>query len=148
VNEQAGATPASPALGRLAAQLLVQAAGLLGQEAALAKAEFRANSRQATKSGILLGGAAIAAGSAWLVFLAAVVLGIAVALPAWAAALITAAALAAAGGLLAAAARQRLARTPLGMPLTAQSLREDLQELRASALRDGSHSTVTGRGQP
>jgi len=132
VSEQPRAPPRRPAVGELAAQLAVQAAALLGQETALARAELRMTARQAVGGGILLAVAMALGGSAWLAFLAAVILGIGVALPWWAAALITGGGLAALGGVLAALAVRRLSRVPRGLPVATESLREDLRELQSA----------------
>ena len=118
---------------RLAAQVLVQGAELAGQEIALARAELRANTRPAVKSGLLLGTGAAVAGVGGLTLLATVIIAISLVLPVWAATLIVGGALAAAGGALAAAGRKRLTRVILGLPMTSQSIREDLRELRAAA---------------
>ncbi len=134
MRDEHAAAPGRPTAGRLAAQLIVQSAALIGQEVALARAEIASTARRASKGGILLAAAAVAAGSAWLAFLAAMILGLGVALPLWAAALIIGGLLAGGAGLLAAAAWRRLARIPPGLPLTAQSVRDDLGELRRSAL--------------
>ena len=132
MSKEPGAAPGCPAAGQLIVQLAAQAAALLGQEAALARAELRITARQAVGGGILLTAAAVAAGSAWLAFLAAVILGIGVALPWWAAALITGGGLATLGGALAALAVRRLSRVPRGLPVAAGSLREDLRELQSA----------------
>ena len=132
MSDQPGAPPRRPAAGQLAAELAVQAAALLGQETALARAELRMTARQAVGGGILLAAAMALGGSAWLAFLAAVILGIGVALPWWAAALITGGGLAALGGALAAPAVRRLSRVPRGLPVTTESLREDLRELQSA----------------
>lgn len=132
MSEEPGAAPGRPAVGQLVAQLAVRAAALLGQEAALARAELRITARQAVGGGVLLTAAAVAGGSAWLAFLAAVILGIGVALPWWAAALITGGGLAALGGVLAALAVRRLSRVPRGLPVATGSLREDLRELQSA----------------
>lgn len=132
MNEDPGTAPGRPAVAGLVAQLAVQAAALLVQEAALARAELRITARQAVSGGVLLTAAAVAGGSAWLAFLAAIILGIGVALPWWAAALITGGGLAALGGALAALAVRRLSRVPRGLPVVAGSLREDLRELQSA----------------
>ena len=132
MSDQPGAPPRRPAAGQLAAELAVQAAALLGQETALARAELRMTARQAVGGGILLAAAVALGGSAWLAFLAAVILGIGVALPWWAAALITGGGLAALGAALAALAVRRLSRVPRGLPVATGSLREDLRELQSA----------------
>lgn len=120
---------ADASAGTLAAQLGVQTAALLGQEAALAKAELRATARQATRGGIPLLAAAMLGGSAWLAGLAAAILGISAALPAWAAALIIAAALTAPAGVLAVVGGRRLARMNPRLPLTTGSVRQAMHEV-------------------
>ena len=132
MSDQPGSPPRRPAAGQLAAELAVQVAALLGQETALARAELRMTARQAVSGGILLATAVALGGSAWLAFLAAVILGIGVALPWWAAALITGGGLAALGAALAALAVRRLSRVPRGLPVATGSLREDLRELQSA----------------
>ena len=132
MSEEPGAPPGRPDVGQLVTQLAVQGAALLGQEAALAQAELRITARQAVGGGVLLMAAAVAGGSAWLAFLAAIILGIGVALPWWAAALITGGGLAALGGALAGLAVRRLSRVPRGLPVVTGSLREDLRELQSA----------------
>ena len=132
MSEEPGAPSGRPAVGQLVTQLAVQGAALLGQEAALAQAELRITARQAVGGSVLLMAAAVAGGSAWLAFLAAIILGIGVALPWWAAALITGGGLAALGGALAGLAVRRLSRVPRGLPVVTGSLREDLQELQSA----------------
>lgn len=127
--------PPSQSAGQLAAELGVRAATLLGQEFALAKAELRATAR-ATGTGATLIGTASALGvSAWLVLLLAAVAGLAVALPVWAAALIVFGALALPAAVLAAMAARWLARARPLLPLTTESLREDLRATREWARR-------------
>jgi hypothetical protein len=119
--------PPSQSAGQLAAELGVRTATLLGQEFALAKAELRATARSAGKGATLLGAAAALGLSAWPVLLIAAVAGLAVALPVWAAALIVFGALALPAAVLAAIAARWLARARPLLPLTADSLREDLR---------------------
>jgi Putative Actinobacterial Holin-X, holin superfamily III len=130
-----GSRPAGglPRTSRLAAQVLVQGAELVGEEVALARAELRANARPAVRGGLLLGAGAVAAGVGGLTLLATVISAISLALPVWAATLIVGGALAALGGALAAAGRKRLTRVIPGLPMTSQSIREDLRELREAA---------------
>ena len=125
----------APTVGTLSAQAGVQAAALLGQEAALARAELRATARQAVRGGIPLTAAAVLGGSAWLTGLAAAILGLSVALPAWAAALIIAAGLGAIGGVLAIVGGRRLGQVNPGLPITAESLRQAMHELAQRARR-------------
>lgn len=132
-HDGAGVTGPLPRTSRLAAQVLVQGAELAGQEVALAKAELRANARPAVRGGALLGTGAAVAGVGGLTLLATVISAISLALPVWAATLIVGGTLAAVGGALAAAGRKRLTRVIPGLPMTTQSIREDLRELREAA---------------
>jgi cation transporter-like permease len=127
--------PPSQSAGQLAAELGVRTATLLGQEFALAKAELRATARTAGTGATLLGAAAGLGVSAWLVLLAAGVAGLAVVLPVWAAAMIVFGILALPAALLAAMAARWLARARPLLPLTTESLREDLQVTREWARR-------------
>jgi hypothetical protein len=114
---------------------MVQMGGLLGQEVALAKAELRAHARHLGMGGSMLATASFLGGTAWLVMLAAAIAGIAVVLPVWAAALIVGGALALAGGGIAAIGGRRLARAMPPLPVTTESVRRDLKELRERARR-------------
>jgi hypothetical protein len=127
--------PPSQSAGQLAAELGVRTATLLGQEFALARAELRATARTAGTGATLLGSAAALGLSAWPVLLAAAVAGLAVALPVWAAALIVFGALALPAAILAAIAMRWLARARPLLPLTTESLREDLQAAKEWARR-------------
>lgn len=124
-----------PTTRELAAQVAVQGAGLLGQELALAKAELMARARQAGVGATLLAAAGVLGASAWLVLLAAAVAGVAVALPVWAAALIMGGALATLGGGIALIAGRRLHRAVPPLPLTTESVRQDLAEIKERAAR-------------
>ncbi len=127
--------PREPTTRELAAQAAVQGAGLLGQELALAKAELLARARQAGMGVTML---AVAGGlgiSAWLVLLVAAIAGVAVALPVWASALILGGALGLGAGGLALIASRRLARTSPPLPLTTESVRQDLAEIKARTSR-------------
>jgi hypothetical protein len=125
----------SESAGQLVAELGVRTAALLGQEFALAKAELRAVARRAGMGSTLLAAAAALALSAWPVLLIASVAGLAMALPVWAAALIVGAALAMAGGVLALLAARWLARARPLLPLTIDSIREDVRVARERAQR-------------
>jgi hypothetical protein len=126
--------PPAPSAGQLAAELGVRTAALLGQEFALAKAELRATARRAGTGTTLLAAAAALGLSAWPLFLAASVAGIAVALPVWAAALIVGGGLATAAGVLALMAMRWLARARPWLPImTIDSIREDVRVARERA---------------
>ena len=124
-----------PTTRELAAQAAVQGAGLLGQELALAKAELLARARQAGAGVTMLAVAGVLGVSAWLVLLAAAIAGVAVALPVWASALILGGALGMGAGGLALIAGRRLARTKPPLPLTTESVRQDLAEIKARTSR-------------
>jgi predicted tellurium resistance membrane protein TerC len=137
VGHAQASSPREPSASRLAAQGMVQMAGLVGQEFALAKAELRAQSRQLGIGGSLVAGAGFLGVSAWLVMLAAAVAGIAVVLPVWAAALIVGGALGLGGGAIAVFGGRRLARAMPPLPITTESVRRDLREIKEMARSDG-----------
>jgi hypothetical protein len=122
--------PPEPTIRELAAQAALQAAGLVGQEFALAKAEFLAKARQAGAGAVLMATAGVLGGTAWLVLVAAAIAGIAVALPLWASALIMGGALGCAAGGIALIAGRRIGRVSPPLPLTAESIRRDLAVAR------------------
>jgi hypothetical protein len=114
----------------LAAEAMVQMAGLAGQEFALAKAELRHQGRHLGVGGSLLATAAFAGVTAWLVLVAAAIAGIAVVLPVWAAALIVFGALGLAGGGLALLGSRRIARGLPPLPVTTESIRRDFAQVK------------------
>lgn len=118
--------------GQLAAEAAVQMGGLLGQEFALAKAELRAHARHLGVGSGMLATAGFLGVSTWLVLLGAAVAGIAVVLPAWAAALIVGGALALAGAVAAGLGSRRLRRAMPPLPMTTQSFRRDLAEIKGA----------------
>jgi hypothetical protein len=131
-----GAEPQhEPATRELAARVAVQGAGLLRQEIALAKAELLAKARQAGAGAVLLTAAGVLGITAWLVVVAAAIAGMAVALPVWAAALIMAGVLGSAGGGIALIAGKRLGQAVPPLPLTAESVRDDLALVRERTAR-------------
>ena len=120
---------------QLAAQALVQLGGLAGQELALAKAEFQSHARHLGMGSTMLATGGLLGGTAWLVLVGAAVAGIAVVLPVWAAALIVGGALALAAGGIAALGGRRVGRAMPPMPMTTESIRRDLAEIREKAWR-------------
>jgi Putative Actinobacterial Holin-X, holin superfamily III len=125
---------AEPTVREMGALLLTQFATLLGREIALARAELVAHARQFSLGGLALLTGALLGLSGWFVLLAAAVAGLAQALPVWLAAVIVGAALCLlAGGAILWAAR-RLAGAGQPLPMTTESIRQDLQ-----AIRDGAH---------
>ena len=131
----AASSPHQPSSSELAAEAVVQMGGLLGQEIALARAELRAHARHLGVGGTMLAASGLVGVTAWLILLAAAVAGIAVALPVWAAALIVGGGLAILGGGIAAAGGIRLSRAMPPLPMTTESVRRDLTELRERARR-------------
>jgi Putative Actinobacterial Holin-X, holin superfamily III len=116
---------------------MVQMAGLVGQEVALARAELRHQGRHLGMGGTLLATAGFVGVTAWLVLVAAAIAAIAVVLPVWAAALIVGGALGLGGGGLAAIGSRRIARGLPPLPVTRQSVRRDLQEIKEKVRGDG-----------
>ena len=112
----------------LTVQLGDQLSRLVKEEIALAKAELFASGRQSVLGGGMLGAAAVAGFTCWLVMVAAAVAGIAAGLPVWAAALIVSGALGAVAGLLALLGIRRLARGTPPLQLTIGSIRDELSD--------------------
>jgi hypothetical protein len=113
----------------LTAQLGEQLPQLMRDQVALARGELFARARQAVRGGGLLATAAIVGLGAWLAMVAAMIAGVAEALPVWASALIVGGALAAVAGVLAQLGRSRLARSMPPLEVTADSVRRELGEL-------------------
>jgi hypothetical protein len=122
--------------GDLVRQAADQITRLVRDELALARAEIVEKGKRAGTGAGLLGGGGIVALYGVAALLAAVVLGLAEAMPAWLAALIVAAALFAAAGVLAVVGRRQVAQ---GMPPVpgeaAASVRADIEEVRGRAQR-------------
>lgn len=128
------------------ALVVTQLGALIGSELALARAELVAQARQFSMGGIALATAAVAGLAGGLLFVAASVLAIALVLPAWAAALIVGGAFVLIAGLAAAWGAHRLSGAGKPMPMTTQSVREDLLVLRELHLsRDNGHHVTAGR---
>jgi hypothetical protein len=116
-------------LPELISSLTEQTARLVRAELALARAELFASARQAILGGGLLSVAALVGLSAWFAAVAGAIAAIAEGLPVWASALIIAGALAVVASVLAAVGRARLARGMPPLPMTADTVRRDLNEL-------------------
>jgi Putative Actinobacterial Holin-X, holin superfamily III len=118
-----------PKADRSIATLLSDLAGetilLVRQELALLKAELHEKFSRVGQGAGALGAGALIAFSGWLVLLAAAVLGLAEALPAWLAALIVALVVLAIGGALLYFGKSRLDAQGLTPKRTLRSLRED-----------------------
>jgi hypothetical protein len=119
-----------PALSEIWGQLLTQFAMLLGHEIALAKAELTAHARQFSLGGMALLTAGLLGLTGWLALLAAAGLGIAQVIPGWLAALIIGAALCLLAVAAAAYAVRRLSGAGQLLPMTADSLRHDVDVIR------------------
>lgn len=121
----------------LISSLTEQTSKLVRAELALARAELFASARQAVVGGGLLSAAAVVGLTAWLAMVAAAIAGIAEGLPVWASALIIGGALGLGAGVLALVGRARLARGMPPLPMTALTVRRDLQELAAKPGANG-----------
>jgi tetrahydromethanopterin S-methyltransferase subunit C len=109
---------------------------LVREELALAKAEVTEKGKHAGTGAGLLGGGGMMAFFGVAVLIAAAVLGLAEALPAWAAALIVAAVLLLIAGILAVLGRSQLKRGMPPMPKQAvDSTKQDVQTVKESARR-------------
>jgi hypothetical protein len=112
--------------GELVSTLAGQTATLVRHEIRLAQAELTEKGRHAGRGGGLLGGAGAVALLAAGVLAAAMVAGLAEAMPVWAAALIVAAVHAVIAAVLARVGRNRLRRaTPAAPQQTVETLKED-----------------------
>lgn len=134
VSKQDGSAPGDLSASELTVQLGRQVSQLLRDELALARAELFARARQAVLGGGMLGAAALLGLTGWLVLVAAVITGIAVALPVWAATVIVGGFLVLmAGGIALRGGRHLSKVTPL--TLTAESIRRDVQEVKERVAR-------------
>ena len=124
MNEQVQRRADDMTARELTAQLGEQLTRLARQEIALARAELFAYARRSVLGGGMLTAAAVAAGTCWLVMVAAAIAGIAVGLPVWASALIVGGALGPAAGTLALIGVRRLPRQAPPLAMTISSLRE------------------------
>jgi hypothetical protein len=109
---------------------------LVREELALAKAELAEKGKRAGIGAGLFGGGGLVAFFGLAVLIAAAVLGLAEALPAWAAALIVGGVLLLVAGVLAAVARSEVRRAVPPVPEQAiESTREDVRAVTESAHR-------------
>lgn len=117
-------------------QATEQATRLVRDEIALAKAEMAAKGKQAGVAAGLLGGGGLIALYGVAALLAAAVLGLAEAMPAWLAALLVAIVLLAAAAIMALVGRGRAKRAAPPVPTeTMESLRADITEVTERARR-------------
>ncbi len=103
---------------------------LLRQQSELFRSEMQQQVNRTKRQIVVLGAGGLLAYVGLLALTACVILGLSVALPAWAAALIVGSAYVVLGGVLLAAGRSRLARGELGPTQTIDSVKGDVRALR------------------
>ncbi|MGN9908664.1 phage holin family protein [Phytohabitans sp. LJ34] len=122
--------------GELVRQAADQITRLVRDELALARAEMVEKGKRVGTGAGLLGGGGVVALYGVAALLAAIVLGLAEAMPAWLSALIVAAALFAVAGVLAVIGRRQVAQGVPPVPREAvQSVQADIEEVRGRAQR-------------
>jgi MFS family permease len=135
-TESSGAGTRDRSTSELIHQVTELVPRLVREELALAKAELAEKGKRAGFGAGLFGGGGLMALFGLGVLIAAAVLGLAEAVPAWAAALIVAAVLLLVAGVLAAIARSQLRRAVPPLPEQAiESTREDVRTVAESARR-------------
>ena len=128
------ATQTDRSLAELARQLSLQTTELVRHEVELAKAELREKGKRAGAGAGMFGGAGALGLYALGALTAAVIAGIAEALPVWAAALIVAAVYGAGAGILALRGRSKVQQaTPPVPERTVQSVKEDVRYTKQRA---------------
>lgn len=126
-----GGTSADTSTGDVVAQASRQISELVRQELALAKAELADKGKNAGHGAGLFGGAGAIAFYGGGSLVSAVIAGLAVVWPVWAAALVVGVVLLAAAAVLGLAGRKRLSRaTPVAPTEAAASVREDVHEIK------------------
>jgi hypothetical protein len=133
----AGGTAApKPSTDELVRQAAEQISRLVRDELALAKAEMTQKGKRAGVGAGLLGGGGVVALYGVAALLTAVVLALALVVPAWLAALIVAVVLFAVAGVLAVLGRKRVAQaTPPVPEETVRSVKADIDEVKERAQR-------------
>jgi hypothetical protein len=127
---------AEPSTGELVGQAAEQISRLVRDELALAKAEMTEKGKKAGVGAGLLGGGGLVALYGVAALLAAVVLGLAEAMPPWLAALIVAVVLFAVAGVLAMSGRKQVKQaTPPVPEETVRSVKADIDEVKERAKR-------------
>jgi hypothetical protein len=118
-------------LGEVAKQLAQDVSTLARQEIALAKAELSEKGKQMGVGAAMFGGAGVAGWMALAALTACLILLLALAMPAWVAALLMAAVWGAVAAVLAARGRDRIRRgTPPVPEQTIENVKEDVQWLK------------------
>ena len=135
MSEQLEHPPREMTARELTVQLGEQMSQLLRQELALAKAEMFTRARQMVLGGGMLAVAALLGLTGYLALIAAIIAGVAVALPPWAATAIVGGGLVVIAGGLAALAARRLSGGLPPLHLTIESIRRDVGGVRARARR-------------
>lgn len=120
-------------VGELFARLSREASLLVRQEIDLAKAELVQQGRAAGKGAVLLGAGAVFGLGAFGAATAALILAIALALPAWAAAVIVMIVYGAIAGMLALSGKGRLQRAAPPAPQTVETLKENVEWAKTRA---------------
>ncbi|HEX8629591.1 MAG TPA: phage holin family protein [Catenuloplanes sp.] len=128
--------PRSASTGALVSQVAQQVSRLVRYELALARAELAPKAKRAGIGAGLFGAAGVFALYGVATLLVALVLGLAVVMPAWLAGLVVTTVLFVATAVLAVLGRRRVKRAmPLVPQETMRSVRADLDEVRARAQR-------------
>jgi uncharacterized membrane protein YqjE len=135
-NGRAGGADQDRPIGELVTDLSAQVSRLVRDELRLARLELAAKGKRAGLGAGMFGGSGLVALYAVAVLLAAAVLGLAVVLPAWAAALIVGGALLAVAAGLALLGRRQLKRATPPLPeQTVGSVKADVEAIREGASR-------------
>lgn len=130
---QGGVTPDRP-MGEMVTQLAEQVSRLIREELRLAQAEMAQKGKRAGLGAGMFGGGGVAALYGIAALLAAIVLALALVMPAWAAALVVGAVLLAVAGGLALFGRRQIQHATPPVPQQATgSVRADVEEIKARA---------------
>jgi Flp pilus assembly protein TadB len=130
------AIAAETSTGDLVKQLSEQVSRLIRDELKLAEYEMTAKAKRAGRGAGMFGGSGLLALYAIGCLLAAAIIGLAVVLPAWAAALIVGGALLIAAGVAALLGRSQFGQaTPAVPEQTVQSVKADVEEIKERAHR-------------
>jgi hypothetical protein len=130
------ATAADSSASELVKQLSEQVSRLIRDELRLAELEMTAKGKRASLGIGMLGGGGLLALYGVGCLLAAAIIGLAIAVPAWLAALIVGAAVLAAAAVVALRGKSKLSQaTPVVPEQTVQSVKADVEEIKESAHR-------------
>jgi uncharacterized membrane protein YqjE len=123
-------------LGELVGQLTAQTSRLVRDEIRLAQKEIQESIANAGKGAGLLSAATVLAFLGLATAVAAIVAGLSLVLPVWAAAAIVAVALFAAAAIAAMVSKKEIKQVAPAVPLTTDSVKNDIQEVK-----DARHGT-------